>query len=241
MHLISWANTGSESFLSATNTLPWQTPPPPEPCLICPSHLSVWAAWLTVVDSFIHSFKPNFPPFPSYPFLPEHNHPPITPFPTPHFSHPNVLHVARWTTTMYTPPRCDLGFATTIVDPTVGAAGAAALCAALTHWLGRPPARSPEGEVASEVVGWALLAVLLNTKRWRRCAAEGTGVGDDGSGEGLLGLSGGVASKGGKGWAVWAVAAGVAGACCYRAEVGSVGLFVSGDSRDRGIWVGVTC
>ncbi|KAK3304660.1 uncharacterized protein B0T15DRAFT_418913 [Chaetomium strumarium] len=119
-------------------------------------------------------------------------------------------------------PRCD-SFAAA-VDPLVGAAGAAALCAVLVQRLPTTTTSSSNqsGEVASEVVCWALLGAA---KRW-----DLLGFGAAGSGASLPGApatsssSGGGVGGGAKrprpGWSLWAVAAAVAAACCYRAEVG---------------------
>ena len=129
---------------------------------------------------------------------------------------------------MYSPPhqlrrrRCDRLLPT--VDPIVAAAGAAALCTVLACWL---PRASQEGEVVSEAVCWVLLALVFG--RWSPSATET--VAGEVEEEGFLLGSVATAVKGGKkgavGWGTWVVAGGVAGACCYRAEVGELGLFVS--------------
>ena len=114
-------------------------------------------------------------------------------------------------------PRCDR--LPTTVDPVVGAAGAAALGAVLACWL---PAASQEGEVASEALGWALLAAVAGSgKRW---GFSGTAGQEEVEAEGSLGAT--TAARGAIGWHVWMVAAGVAGVCCYRAEVDWLWLFV---------------
>ena len=136
---------------------------------------------------------------------------------------------------MYSPPhqlrrrRCDRLLST--VDPIVAAAGAAALCTVLACWL---PRASQEGEVVSEAICWVLLALVFG--RWGLAVGSRNGGGSgsvvsDVEEEGFLLGSVATANKSGKkgvvGWGMWAVAGGVAGACCYRAEVGELGLFVS--------------
>ncbi len=134
---------------------------------------------------------------------------------------------------MYSPPhqlrrrRCDRLFLT--VDPIVAATGAATLCTALSCWL---PRASQEGEVVSEAVCWVLLALVFG--RWGLAVGSrggsGNAVGDVEEEGFLLGsedAANGGGKKGGAGWGVWVVAGGIAGACCYRAEVGELGLFVS--------------
>jgi hypothetical protein len=118
------------------------------------------------------------------------------------------------------------------VDPLVGVTGAAAVGAVLRWtgwgwWLPGGPgggaAVSQSGEVASELVCWAVLPVVC---------AVGARVVDGGSGGGSGGwrglLPGFVAAgKGATSWSLWAVAAGLAAGCVYQAEVGGIWLFVS--------------
>lgn len=121
------------------------------------------------------------------------------------------------------------------VDPLVGVAGAAALCAVLRWtgsgggWLpggpGSGAAVSQSGEVASELVCWAVLPVV--------CAVGAGVVGGGGGGSASGGwrglLPGGLvaAGKGATSWSLWAVAAGLTAGCVYQAEVGGIWPFVS--------------
>ncbi|KAK4038195.1 glycosyltransferase [Parachaetomium inaequale] len=124
-------------------------------------------------------------------------------------------------------------FTTATVDPVVGAAGAAGLCAVGVHWLSSSSAGgvSQSAEVGSEVVCWGVLPFLVaGVRRWggahqdrARGERGGSGSGLE-AGVGLLGGDGG-GGKAASSWSVGVVAVGVVVAACYTAEVGEVGLF----------------
>ncbi|KAH6848235.1 hypothetical protein B0I37DRAFT_391808 [Chaetomium sp. MPI-CAGE-AT-0009] len=122
--------------------------------------------------------------------------------------------------------------ATAVVDPVVAAAAAAALCAAAAHRLG--VGASPEAEVRSELVCWALLRLLLaGLRRWggRGRSGEGWELVEGGDSEREVGSAGGSSGRRGEGaraasgWSVNVVALALAVVSGFAAEVGVLVLF----------------
>lgn len=103
-------------------------------------------------------------------------------------------------------PRCEA----ISIDSTVGAAAAAVLC---TVWAERLSSR--QAEVASETLCWILLPILVAaTQNWPNVA-----VGE------IWGAA--LSRSHASATASWMVAACLAAACCYKAEIGVIRLFVS--------------